>query len=180
MLVGARVDALGGDGEDNLTGYRSLLHGRRPQAQGHPTPQAEGAASAKRVGEWLGQGVRPGEIAVCARFTTTLRGMHDELTAAGIPTAWVRDQPGADVDGVRLATMHAMKGLEFRCVAMVGVNAKTIPSPRKSRRPRWTRCNTTTTCSGNAVCSSSPAPVPARTSMRRGAETQPVPDVRRH
>ncbi|SCE87572.1 UvrD/REP helicase N-terminal domain-containing protein [Micromonospora matsumotoense] len=127
VLVGAQVDELGGDGEDNLTGYRSLLHGRRPQAQGHPTPQAEGAALAQRVGEWLGQGVRPGEIAVCARFTTTLRGMHDELTAAGIPTAWVRDQPGADVDGVRLATMHAMKGLEFRCVAMVGVNAKAVP-----------------------------------------------------
>ncbi|MFE7869985.1 UvrD-helicase domain-containing protein [Micromonospora humida] len=127
VLVGARVDDLGGDGEDSLVDYRSLLHGRRPQAQGHPTPQAEGTALVQRVREWLGQGVRPGEIAVCARFTTTLRTMHDELTAAGIPTAWVRDQPGADVDGVRLATMHAMKGLEFRCVAMVGVTAKAIP-----------------------------------------------------
>ncbi|MFJ8689505.1 UvrD-helicase domain-containing protein [Micromonospora wenchangensis] len=127
VLVGARVDDLGGDGEDSLVGYRSLLHGRRPQAQGHPTPQAEGTALVQRVREWLGLGVRSGEIAVCARFTTTLRTMHDELTAAGIPTAWVRDQPGADVDGVRLATMHAMKGLEFRCVAMVGVTAKAIP-----------------------------------------------------
>ncbi|GGM24635.1 UvrD-helicase domain-containing protein [Micromonospora yangpuensis] len=127
VLVGARVDELGGDGEDNLTGYRSLLHGKRPRAQGYPTPQAELAALVKRVGEWLGQGVRPSEIAVCARFTTTLRSAHDELAAAGIPTAWVRDQPGAHVDGVRLATMHAMKGLEFRCVALVAATAKAIP-----------------------------------------------------
>ncbi|GAA4516545.1 hypothetical protein GCM10023191_087690 [Actinoallomurus oryzae] len=27
-------------------------------------------------------------------------------------------------DGVRIATMHAMKGLEFRCVAAVGVNER--------------------------------------------------------
>lgn len=127
VLVGARVDELGGDGEDSLAGYRSLLHGRQPQTQGYASPQAEVTALVERVREWVTQGVGPSEIAVCARFTTTLRGVHDALTAAGIPTAWVRDQPGADVDGVRLATMHAMKGLEFRCVALAGVTAKAIP-----------------------------------------------------
>lgn len=39
----------------------------------------------------------------------------------------VKDQPGADVEGVRLATMHSMKGLEFRCVAVVGVTEKALP-----------------------------------------------------
>ncbi|WFE35605.1 UvrD-helicase domain-containing protein [Micromonospora sp. WMMD975] len=127
VLVGARVEQLGGDGEDNLAGYRSLLHGRKPQAHGYASPQAEVAALVEQVREWVAQSVGPSEIAVCARFTTTLRSVHDALTAAGIPTAWVRDQPGTDVDGVRLATMHAMKGLEFRCVALAGATAKTIP-----------------------------------------------------
>ncbi|MEV4467384.1 UvrD-helicase domain-containing protein [Micromonospora echinofusca] len=127
VLVGERVDDLGGEGEDSLSGYRSLLHGKKPQAQGHPTAQAEIAALVKRIGEWLDQGVGPTEIAVCARFTTTLRSVYDGLLAAGIPAVWVRDQPGADVEGVRLATMHAMKGLEFRCVALVGATAKAIP-----------------------------------------------------
>ncbi|MET7471649.1 UvrD-helicase domain-containing protein [Micromonospora sp. NPDC005686] len=127
VLVGARIGELGGDGEDDLTGYRSLLHGRKPQAQGHASPHVEVAALVKKAREWIGQGVAPGEIAVCARFTTTLRSVHDALTAAGVPVVWVRDQPGADVDGVRLATMHAMKGLEFRCVALAGVTAKAIP-----------------------------------------------------
>ncbi|MEH0985728.1 UvrD-helicase domain-containing protein [Micromonospora sp. CPCC 205556] len=127
VLVGSRVEDLGGEGDDSLAGYRSLLHGKRPHAQGHPTSQAEVAALIKRVGEWQEQGVGPGEIAVCARFTTTLRSVYDELTAAGVPAVWVRDQPGPDVEGVRLATMHAMKGLEFRCVAVVGATAKAVP-----------------------------------------------------
>ncbi|MCX4391269.1 AAA family ATPase [Micromonospora peucetia] len=127
VLVGSHVDDLGGEGEDSLTGYRSLLHGKRPHTQGYPTPQAETIALVERVGEWLEQGVQPSEIGVCARFNTVLGSVQDELTGAGIPAVRVRDQPGADVDGVRLATMHAMKGLEFRCVAVVGVTAKTVP-----------------------------------------------------
>ncbi|MGC4806737.1 UvrD-helicase domain-containing protein [Micromonospora sp. DT233] len=127
VLVGARVADLGGDGDDSLAGYRSLLHGRRPQAVGHPTGQAEVAAVVDRVREWLGQGVRPAEIAVCARFNTSLSSMQDALVAADVPAVRVRDQPGADVDGVRLATMHAMKGLEFRCVAVLGATAKAVP-----------------------------------------------------
>lgn len=30
-------------------------------------------------------------------------------------------------EGVRLASMHAMKGLEFRCVAVAGANDRTVP-----------------------------------------------------
>ncbi|MGY3518558.1 UvrD-helicase domain-containing protein [Micromonospora sp. PTRAS2] len=127
VLVGSRVDDLGGEGEDSLAGYRSLLHGTRPHAQGHDTQQAEVAALVTRVGKWLDQGVQPGEIAICARFNLLLNTVYDELTAAGIPAVRVRDQPGADADGVRLATLHAMKGLEFRCVAVVGVTAKAVP-----------------------------------------------------
>lgn len=127
VLVGARVTELGGDGDDSLAGYRSLLHGRRPQVAGHPTSQAEITALVDRVREWRAQGVRPGEIAVCARFNTVLSSVHDALRAADVPVVWVRDQPGADADAVRLATMHAMKGLEFRCVAVVGATATAMP-----------------------------------------------------
>ncbi|RKN32450.1 DEAD/DEAH box helicase [Micromonospora musae] len=135
LLVGARVEDLGGEGADSLTGYRSLLHGKRPSAHGYPTTKAEITALAKRVGEWLEHGVQPSEIAVCARFNTLLTSVHDELTAAGIPAVRVRDQPGADVQGVRLATMHVMKGLEFRCVAMVGVTARAVPFAKEVTPP---------------------------------------------
>ncbi|MFE9691904.1 UvrD-helicase domain-containing protein [Micromonospora sp. NPDC005806] len=135
VLVGSRVEDLGGDGVDSLAGYRSLLHGMRPHAAGYPTSQAEVAALVERVGEWLKQGVQASEIAVCARFNTTLSTVRDELAYADIPSVLVRDQPGADVDGVRLATMHAMKGLEFRCVAVVGANARAVPFAKEVTPP---------------------------------------------
>lgn len=127
VLVGSRVEDLAGEGEDSLTGYRSLLHGKRPHAQGYATSQAEVAALVKRVGGWLEQGIHASEIAVCARFNTMLSTVYDELIGVGIPAVRVRDQPGADVDGVRLATMHAMKGLEFRCVAVIGATERAVP-----------------------------------------------------
>ncbi len=131
LLDNSPIPDLGGDGSDSLAGYRSLLHGKRPNVAGHPTEQEEVAALVSRVRDWLGQGVRPSEIAVCTRFKVLLNRVADELAAADIPTVQVRDQPGPDVNGVRLATMHAMKGLEFRCVAVLGVTAGAVPFARE-------------------------------------------------
>ncbi|MFV2084405.1 UvrD-helicase domain-containing protein [Micromonospora sp. LOL_021] len=130
LLDGTGVEGLDGDGRDNLTGYRSLLRGRRPTVAGFPDEPAEVAALVQRVREWLDRGVRPAEIAVCARFKARLDPVQAALAEAGVPTVLVKDQPSADVDGVRLATMHAMKGLEFRCVAVLGVTASAVPYAR--------------------------------------------------
>jgi superfamily I DNA/RNA helicase len=127
VMDGAPVEELSGDGNDTLTGYRSLLHGRRPDIAGYPTERDEVNALVERVHGWLGQGVRPGEIAVCARFNVLLDKIHDRLTAERVPSVRVRDHPVAGVDGVQLASMHAMKGLEFRCVVVAGVTARAVP-----------------------------------------------------
>ncbi|PZH15650.1 DNA helicase UvrD [Streptomyces sp. NTH33] len=131
ILSPVTVDDLGGEGADTLAGYRSLLHGRRPQVSGYGSEQAEVAALVERVEEWIAQGIRPSEIGVCARFNVLLDKAYDKLTAAGVPVARVKDNPGPGVDGVRLATMHAMKGLEFRCVAVLGVTASAVPFARE-------------------------------------------------
>ncbi|MFV2022377.1 UvrD-helicase domain-containing protein [Micromonospora sp. LOL_023] len=130
LLDGTGVEGLDGDGRDNLTGYRSLLRGRQPAVAGQPDEPAEVAALVQRVREWLDRGVRPAEIAVCTRFKARLDPVQSALTEAGVPTVLVKEQPAADVDGVRLATMHAMKGLEFRCVAVLGVTASAVPYAR--------------------------------------------------
>jgi hypothetical protein len=131
IIADAAVEDLGGAGRDNLSGYRSLLHGSRPRARGYDAEASEVAALVERVREWLGQGIRSSEIAVCARFNLLLDAVRDRLTAAGIPAVRVRDNPGPGEDGVRLATMHAMKGLEFRCVAVLGVTASAVPFARE-------------------------------------------------
>ncbi|MEU6096197.1 UvrD-helicase domain-containing protein [Streptomyces sp. NPDC047079] len=131
ILTPVSVEDLGGDGSDTLAGYRSLLHGRRPHVDGYGSEQAEVASIVARVQEWIAQGVGPAEIGVCARFNVLLDKTHDKLVAAGVPVARIKDHPGPDVDGVRLATMHAMKGLEFRCVAVLGVTASAVPFARE-------------------------------------------------
>ncbi|MFC8423468.1 UvrD-helicase domain-containing protein [Streptomyces sp. NPDC057236] len=131
LLSPVTVEDLGGDGHDTLAGYRSLLHGRRPHTVGHGSEQEEVTALVARVRDWVAQGIRPAEIGVCARFNVLLDKAYDRLAAAGVPVVRVRDNPGADVDGVRLATMHAMKGLEFRCVAVLGVTAGALPFGRE-------------------------------------------------
>ncbi|MER6625224.1 UvrD-helicase domain-containing protein [Streptomyces sp. NPDC000931] len=131
LLSPVTVEDLGGNGHDTLAGYRSLLHGRRPHTVGHGSEQEEVTALVARVQDWVAQGIRPAEIGVCARFNVLLDKAYDRLAAAGVPVVRVRDNPGADVDGVRLATMHAMKGLEFRCVAVLGVTAGALPFGRE-------------------------------------------------
>ncbi|MFJ6071699.1 UvrD-helicase domain-containing protein [Streptomyces sp. NPDC093065] len=131
ILSPVSVDDLGGEGSDTLAGYRSLLHGRRPQVGGHGSEHAEIAALVEQVRRWIAQGIKPSEIGVCARFNVLLDKAYDKLTAAGVPVVRVKDQPAPGADGVRLATMHAMKGLEFRCVAVLGVTAGAVPFARE-------------------------------------------------
>lgn len=131
ILSPVAIDDLGGEGSDTLTGYRSLLHGRRPLSEGYGSEQAEVAALVERVEGWIAQGIAPSEIGVCARFNVLLDKVYDKLTAATVPVVRVRDNPGPAVDGVRLATMHAMKGLEFRCVAVLGATEGAVPFARE-------------------------------------------------
>ncbi|MCP3818400.1 AAA family ATPase [Streptomyces sp. A3M-1-3] len=131
ILDTVAVEDLAGEGCDSLSGYRSLLHGRKPHIDGHSSEQAEVGALVKRIEGWISQGIRPAEIAVCTRFNVLLDKVRDRLEAVGVPVVRVKDNPGVDTAGVRLATMHAMKGLEFRCVAVVGVTASAVPFGRE-------------------------------------------------
>lgn len=77
----------------------------------------------------LDAGVNSPEIAVCTRFHNLLDKAVHRLTANGIPVALVKDNPSTDVPGVRIATMRSIKGLGFRCVAVIGVTAGVFPFP---------------------------------------------------
>ncbi|MFH0241806.1 UvrD-helicase domain-containing protein [Streptomyces sp. HK10] len=133
LLDGRPVGRLGEDddddgGRDSLRGYRSQLHGRVPSARGYADQDGELRALVEQIRTWTGSdGVKPSEIAVCARFNTTVDAVVARLRRERVPAVAVRDDPGPQVSGVRVATMHAMKGLEFRCVAVVGVTAGVLP-----------------------------------------------------
>ncbi|GAA1791233.1 ATP-dependent helicase [Planosporangium flavigriseum] len=118
--------AVGLDDEaDTLRGYRSVTRGGAPVVAAHTSRDNEFEALIERVGTWLEQGVEPHAIGVAARTGQLVMAVTAALTDAYIPVA--DDRRG--IDGVRVATMHRMKGLEFQCLAVVGLDAGVLPAP---------------------------------------------------
>jgi hypothetical protein len=112
------------DTPDTLVGYRSVTRGGAPQLTDHPNREDEFEALIERVGTWLEQGVEPHSIGVAARTGRLVQAITTTLASAYIPVA--DDKKG--IDGVRVATMHGMKGLEFRCLAVVGLDLGVLPA----------------------------------------------------
>ncbi|WP_200263022.1 UvrD-helicase domain-containing protein [Streptomyces sp. HSG2] len=131
LLVGRPFARLEDDARhETLLGYRSALRGSGPETHGAGSPEAELAALVKRVRGWLDDGVAPGDIGVSGRFNRICDQVAEHLAAAGIPARRLRaDRPSA-ADAVNVGTMHAFKGLEYRCVAVIGVRAGAVPHPK--------------------------------------------------
>jgi len=116
------------DGEaDSLLGYRSPMHGQRPQVRLAATRGEEFGLLSERVRSWLAAGFEPGAIGVTARSAGLVRQARGALAADGLDTTSISGRGGAA--GVRAGTMHAMKGLEFRAVAVIGVEEGMVPDP---------------------------------------------------
>jgi superfamily I DNA/RNA helicase len=137
LLVGRPVAELDDEGRtDTLLGYRSALHGDGPTVHGASSEDAELDALVDRVRAWLEAGVAPGEIGVSTRFNKMCTTTVAHLKAAGIPAAPLRSADAAGEAGaVRVGTMHSFKGLEFRCVAVVGVDEDALPFPKAVTPP---------------------------------------------
>jgi hypothetical protein len=115
------------DSVDSLDGYRSPLHGRRPKVIPASTREAELAALVRQVRSWLDEGIEPHAIMVAARVGYLWKAASEKLLASGIPVAKLSASP--KTNGVRLGSMHGMKGLEFQAVAVIGVSDGIVPAP---------------------------------------------------
>jgi superfamily I DNA/RNA helicase len=126
-LLGADP-VIGLDGEaDSLLGYRSPTRGQRPQVKVAATRAEEFTNLAERVRSWLSTGIEPQAIGVTARSASLVRETRAALTGDGISTVPLRGR--GDPQAVRVGTMHAMKGLEFQAVAVIGVDQGLVPEP---------------------------------------------------
>jgi superfamily I DNA/RNA helicase len=111
---------------DSLDGYESPMHGRRPIVRRFTTWSDELEAVVQQVRTWLEDGVEPGAIAVTARVNWMANAVKKRLEELGVKTR----SPGASGTRVQVGSMHAMKGLEFQCVAIIGVQDGVIPHPK--------------------------------------------------
>lgn len=108
---------------------RSLLTGRPPVLLGATDRASELTALAAQVRSWLDDGIAPGDICVTTRTRRLREDTVAHLRAVGLPAAVFNPQEHTidDADIVRVTTMHGVKGLEFRAVAVTGVTKDALP-----------------------------------------------------
>ena len=123
ILQDAAVDDLDG-GADSNARYTSLVHGRAPEVRAFETFREEVA----HIAAFINQGDPARTCLVCRTH-----GLLDQYDAAleqlGITTYRLRRSQAeqADAPGLRVATMHRVKGLEFDRVILAGANDGVLP-----------------------------------------------------
>ena len=126
ILQGVEVDNLDGQRDDER-GYRSLLSGPEPEARHFSNRNEERDFLATAIRSLVKER-KPEEIYLVARTNSIIRDEYGPLIKnLGIPHQILdrgREKPDS---GIRLATMHRVKGLEFPVVLLAGINAKTMP-----------------------------------------------------
>jgi superfamily I DNA/RNA helicase len=136
LLRNMGVDDLD-EGEDNLHGYYSLRRGAAPTLRHWTSEGEEAQFIVQQVKQWIaGAETRPDEgassICIVARHKRQLEARYKPLLEqAGIAARIVTKDENKLGQGVRLATMHRVKGLEFPRVLIVGVQDGELPTPRK-------------------------------------------------
>lgn len=142
ILRGMSVDDLDEGTDDALKGYHSLRKGEQPTVVHHATEQAEAAFIVERIRTWVEErGRQPSDICVTARTQNQLKTRYAPLLEqAGYCVRFIKtDEPSLEADGIRLATMHRVKGLEFPCVLIAGVQAGSVPLELESHADETAR-----------------------------------------
>jgi superfamily I DNA/RNA helicase len=121
QLEGVEIDDLDGN-IDTLRGYRSLTHGEQPEI----LPSASLQQDVERILSVLEQahadGIEARRICVTARTNDDLDELAGALLQRGVACLKLDHDTTDDSAqaGIRLATMHRVKGLEFDIVILAG------------------------------------------------------------
>ena len=128
LLNGVSFDDLDDD-YDNGKGCQSLTHGDKPEIKEFATPEEELDYLVSRIHELETAGIEQKNICIVARTHKLLDSYIAGLQRAGIKSFEIKANKTDDrtSEGVRIATMHRVKGLEFDYVFAVAVNKKVLP-----------------------------------------------------
>lgn len=121
QLEGCEIDDLDGN-VDSLKGYRSLTHGDVPDVIASATQNDDLVHIRSILKQLADDGVEPRQVCIVARTNDDLDGIAAGLKRAGIGYLKLERSTPDDAasPGVRLATMHRVKGLEFGVVVVSG------------------------------------------------------------
>lgn len=130
LLKGIPFDDLDEEYDDGKT-CQSLTHGEMPQIKVFNSAAEEMDFLTIQIKQLIESGVEPKNICVVVRTHRLLDDYIAQFTRAGIRTYEIKRNrlDERSFDGVRLATMHRVKGLEFLYVFVVAVNKRIVPLP---------------------------------------------------
>jgi superfamily I DNA/RNA helicase len=128
LLEGRPIDDLDG-GNDDQKGYMSVTHGSPPEFKIFDTGAEEAVFLKQHIDALVAEGSPLESICIVARIKKFVDTYVAHLEAAGIKTYRVKADTAEQRDrpGVRLATMHRVKGLEFDHVIVAGANRGIVP-----------------------------------------------------
>lgn len=131
LLKGVKVDDLDG-GIDDQKGYKSLLHGIAPDVRQFDTFQKEVEFIADYLKKIENKTGSIKEVCLVARTNNLLKQYESAIYEKGFEIYFIRRSEAEDRSspGLRLATMHRVKGLEFDRVIIAGVNDGIVPFER--------------------------------------------------
>ncbi len=128
VLEGLEIDDLD-DGKADERGYVSLREGPPPAVRCLPDDISEENAVVSTVRDVIAAGTPAESICLVARTRGPLNDRFGPaLSRAGIPHLLL-EQHETRSPGVRLATMHRVKGLEFAVTILVDVSKGSVPAP---------------------------------------------------
>jgi superfamily I DNA/RNA helicase len=128
LLEGRPIDDLDG-GQDDQKGYMSLTHGTAPVVKTFASGAEEVSFLKQHVHTLVAEGSPLESICIVARTKKLVENYSAHLRAAGIETYNVKRDTAEQRDrpGIRVATMHRVKGLEFEHVIVAGANRGIVP-----------------------------------------------------
>lgn len=110
---------------------QSLTHGEKPIIENFKDASGEFGYIVGEIKKLQSAGVALTDICIIARTKKLVDDYIAELTKAGIRSYAIKRNKRDDraYDGLRVATMHRVKGLEFKYVFIVAVNNRIVPLP---------------------------------------------------
>jgi hypothetical protein len=117
QLEGCSIDDLDGNLE-TLRGYRSLTHGDKPDTIESKSHQEDLNHIMSILKLLSSDSIEPRQVCIAARTNDDVDVITEGLKRARMPTLRLERATSDDptVPGVRIATMHRIKGLEFEVV----------------------------------------------------------------
>lgn len=137
LLEGAEFDDLDA-GTDSTQGYRSLTRGEPPEIQVCETFSDE----VETIADWLTglkiSGAKISKACLVARTNQWVERYAEALEDRGFETRRVQRSEADDLNkpGLRVATMHRVKGLEYDTMVIAGVTDDMMPLKAKITRSR--------------------------------------------